>query len=133
MPSFAAIVNAFPPQSREQTRSMLADSLKAVVCQHLIPRKDGTGRVLAAEVLINSDAVANLIRKGKAYQIQSVVATAREQGMQSMDVELRRLVREGVITEEEAYMRAGSKKEFEKGGLTEAAPAPVPIRGAQRV
>jgi twitching motility protein PilT len=126
------IVNAFPPQSREQTRSMLADSLKAVVCQHLIPRQDGTGRVLAAEVLINNDAVANLIRKGKAYQIQSVVATAREQGMQSMDVELRRLVREGVITEEEAYMRAASKKDFEKGGAGEAPAAPVPLRGVQR-
>jgi twitching motility protein PilT len=127
------IVNAFPAAAREQTRSMLAGSLKAVVCQHLIPRRDGTGRVLAAEVLINNDAVSNLIRKGKAYQIQSVVATAREQGMQSMDVELRRLVREGLITAEEAYMRAASKKDFEKGDPAAAdAPAPVPLRGAQR-
>ena len=91
------IVNAFPASSRDQVRSMLADSLRAVLCQHLIPRRDGTGRVLAAEVLINNDAVANLIRKGKAYQIPSVVATARELGMQAMDVELRRLVREDVI------------------------------------
>lgn len=127
------IVNAFPATSRDQVRSMLADSLKAVLCQHLIPRRDGSGRVLAAEVLLNNDAVANLIRKGKAYQIQSVVATAREQGMQAMDVELRRLVREEVITPEEAYMRAASKKDFEKSGqAAEPAQPAVPARGAQK-
>jgi twitching motility protein PilT len=125
------IVNAFPASSRDQVRSMLADSLKAVLCQHLIPRLDGTGRVLAAEVLLNNEAVANLIRKGKAHQIQSVVATAREQGMQAMDTELRRLVREGVIAAEEAYMRAASKKDFEKGDAAEKAAA-TPIRGIQR-
>jgi twitching motility protein PilT len=124
------IINAFPATSRDQVRSMLADSLKAVLCQHLIPRRDGTGRVLAAEVLVNNDAVANLIRKGKAYQIQSVIATAREQGMQAMDTELRRLVREDVITAEEAYMRAASKKDFEKGGA--AAEPPVPARAAPK-
>ncbi len=107
------IINAFPATSRDQVRSMLADSLKAVLCQHLIPRKDGTGRVLAAEVLLNNDAISNLIRKGKAYQIQSVIATAREQGMQAMDTELHRLVREDVISAEEAYMRAAAKKDFE--------------------
>ena len=127
------IVNAFPAASRDQVRSMLADSLRAVLCQHLIPRLDGSGRVLAAEVLLNNDAVANLIRKGKAYQIQSVVATAREQGMQAMDTELRRLVREGVISSEEAYMRAASKKDFEKsGGAAEPAVPAVAVRGAQR-
>ena len=58
------IVNSFPPNSRDQVRSMVADSLRAVLCQHLIPKRDRTGRVLAAEILINNDAVANLIRKG---------------------------------------------------------------------
>ena len=125
------IVNAFPASSRNQVRSMLADSLKAVLCQHLIPRRDGTGRVLAAEVLLNNEAVANLIRKGKAYQIQSVIATAREQGMQAMDTELHRLVREEVITAEEAYMRAASKKDFEKAGQP-AETAAAPARGVAR-
>ena len=120
------IVNAFPPHSRDQVRSMLADSLKAVLCQHLIPRRDGSGRVLAAEVLVNNDAVANLIRKAKAYQIPAVVATAREVGMQAMDTELRRLVAEGVIAPEEAYMRAASKKDFEQGPQAEPAPVPAP-------
>ena len=122
------IVNAFPSHSRDQVRSMVADSLQAVLCQHLIPRRDGSGRVLAAEVLLNNDAVANLIRKGKAFQIPAVVATARESGMQAMDTELRRLVREGVITPEEAYMRASSKKEFEKDESTASAPGAPPAR-----
>jgi twitching motility protein PilT len=119
------IMNSFPAGSRDQVRAMLADSLRAVLCQHLIPRRDGTGRVLAAEVLINNDAVAHLLRKGKAYQIPAVVATARDAGMQAMDVELRRLVREGVISAEEAYMRATSKKDFEQGDLLPIAPVAV--------
>jgi len=114
------IMNAFPAGARDQVRSMLADSLRAILCQHLIPRRDGGGRVLAAEVLINNEAVAHLLRKGKAYQIPAVVATAREAGMQAMDVELRRLVREGVISTEEAYMRATSKKDFEEADLPPA-------------
>jgi len=122
------IMNAFPGGSRDQVRSMLADSLRAVLCQHLIPRRDGSGRVLAAEVLINNDAVANLLRKGKAYQIPAVVATAREAGMQSMDVVLRRLVTDGVISPEEAYMRATSKKDFEHSDADPAAP-PLPFAG----
>ena len=126
------IINAFPATSRDQVRSMLADSLRAVLCQHLIPRRDGSGRVLAAEVLLNNGAVANLIRKGKAHQIQSVVATAREQGMQAMDTELRQLVRKEVITAEEAYMRAANKKDFETGGSVAEPPVPAaPARGAQ--
>jgi twitching motility protein PilT len=105
---------------------MLADSLRAILCQHLIPRRDGGGRVLAAEVLINNEAVAHLLRKGKAYQIPAVVATAREAGMQAMDVELRRLVRDGVISAEEAYMRAASKKDFEQADLPPASVVKFP-------
>jgi twitching motility protein PilT len=121
------VVNAFPPQQRDQVRSMLADSLRAVLCQYLIPRKDGAGRVLSVEVLLNNEAIANLIRKGKAYQIPSVIATSREQGMHLMDGELKRLVREEVISLEEAYMRAANKKEFEK------AEEPEPAAGEPRV
>jgi twitching motility protein PilT len=124
------IVNAFPYGSQQQVRSMLADSLRAVVCQYLIPRQDGAGRVLTAEVLINNDAVANLIRKGKAFQIPSIIAISRERGMQSMDGELKRLATEGVISQDEAYLRAVNKKEFEspagdKAAASAAGPRPA--------
>ncbi len=117
------IVNVFPSAQQPQVRTMLAESLQGVLCQHLIPRKDGPGRVLALEVMINNDAISNLIRKGKSFQIPSVVATSREAGMQSMDSELMRLYRDGRIAAEEAYLRAADKKSFEVafGWSTEAA------------
>ena len=107
------VVNVFPTAQQPMVRSMLAESLRAVLCQQLIPRKDGPGRVLSCEVLLNTDAVSNMIRKGKTYQIQQVVATSRDLGMQSMDSELARLYREGRISAEDGYMRASDKKAFE--------------------
>ena len=92
---------------------MLAESLRAVLCQHLIPRKDQPGRTIAVEVMLNNDALSNLIRKGKCFQIPSVIATSRDVGMQSMDSELMRLYREGKVAAEEAYIRAIDKKVFE--------------------
>lgn len=107
------IINAFPVGKQPQVRSILASSLRAVVCQYLVPRKDDQGRVPAVEVMINSEAIANLIRKGKTYQIPNVIATSRELGMQAMDTDLVRLVRQGVVAPEEGYMRAVNKKDFE--------------------
>ena len=63
--------------------------------------------------MINNDAIANLIRKGKSFQIPSVIATQRDAGMQSMDSDLERLFKAGVISAEEAYMKAANKKNFE--------------------
>jgi Tfp pilus assembly ATPase PilU len=63
--------------------------------------------------MVNSDAISSLIRKGKAYQIPSVMATSREEGMQSMDTDLMRLYKEGKVAIEDVYMRARSKREFE--------------------
>ena len=93
--------------------ALLAGSVRAVVCQYLIPRANGPGRCLAVEVMLNNDAIANLIRKGKTFQVPSVIATSREQGMQLMDVELMRLVKDGEISVPDAYARAASKKDFE--------------------
>jgi twitching motility protein PilT len=87
--------------------------LRAVVCQYLLKTKDGQGRCLAVEVMLNNEAVSNLIRKGKAFQIPSVIATSREQGMQLMDQDLMRLYKEGKISAEDAYVKATSKKDFE--------------------
>ncbi len=107
------IINAFPAKEQDQVRSTLSDNLQAVVCQHLVRRKDKKGRTVVAEILLNSGAVSNLIRTGKTYQIPSVVATSRDAGMQSMDTELLRLYREGIIDADEVYMKANSKKEVE--------------------
>ena len=112
--SIDRLINAFPPQEQDQARFSIAENLRAVLCQYLLKRADGAGRTVACEVMLNNDAVANLIRKGKTYQIPSVVATGRDQGMQSMDGELMRMYKEGIITLEEAFMKANSKKEFEE-------------------
>lgn len=108
------LINAFSAAEQSQVRTTLAENLRAVACQYLIKRKDSPGRVLAAEILVNTDAVAYLIRQGKSYQIPSVIATSKEQGMQLMDNELLRLFKLGQISAEDAYMRATDKKEFEE-------------------
>jgi twitching motility protein PilT len=107
------LVNAFPAAQHDQVRALLAGSLRAVVCQYLVPRRDRGGRCLAVEVMLNNEAVANLIRKGKTFQIPSIITTSRESGMQLMDTDLMRLLNEGKIGPEDAYVRALSKKEFE--------------------
>jgi twitching motility protein PilT len=122
------LITACPPGQQDDVRSMLAGSLRAVVCQYLLRRKNDPGRVLAVEVMINNDAIASLIRKGKAFQIPSVITTSREVGMQLMDTELMRLAREGVISPEDAYLKATSKKDFE--GLV---PGQEGVRGETRV
>jgi twitching motility protein PilT len=116
------VVNTFPPGQQDNTRSLIAGCLRAVLCQYLLPRLDAPGRCLAVEVMLNNDAVANLIRKGKTFQIPQVIATSRGAGMQLMDSELMRLYREGRISAEEAHAKAQSKKEFESHGTPPAAP-----------
>src|SRR5687768_13708273 len=91
------LINAFPAGAQAQVRGMLAESLRAVVCQHLLRRKDKAGRVLSVEIMINNDAISNMIRKGKAFQLPSLIATGREQGMQTMDSDLKRLLKAGII------------------------------------
>jgi twitching motility protein PilT len=112
--SIDRLINAYPAPEQPQVRITLAETLRAVVCQYLIKRADNKGRVLAAEVMLNSDAISYLIRQGKTYQIPSSVATSGEQGMQLMDNRLMQLFRDGVITAEDAYMRANDKKDFEE-------------------
>ena len=107
------LINAFPAGQQAQVRTMLASTLRAVICQQLVRKADGTGRLPAIEVMINNEAVANLIRKGASYQIPSMIVTGRESGMQSMDGELLRMWREGEIDAEETYVRAINKAEVE--------------------
>ncbi len=128
--SIERLIGACPPNQQDHARALLAGSLRAVVCQYLLSRRDGQGRCLATEVLLNNDAVANLIRKGKTHQIPSVIATSRAQGMQLMDVDLLRLAREGLVAPEDAYVKAVGKKEFEALLPPEARPSGAAGQGA---
>jgi twitching motility protein PilT len=128
------LINAFGPGQQPQVRALLADTLRAVMCQYLLKRKDQEGRVIAVEVMMNNDAIANLIRKEKTFQIPSVIATSRESGMQSMDSDLERLYRAGSISPDDAYMKAVNKKNFEVilgiGATGEPKPGAQPARPA---
>jgi twitching motility protein PilT len=108
------IIDVFPPHQQEQIRVQLGETLQAVVAQQLIPLADGSGRICAQEILINSPAIGNLIREGKTYQIFSVLQTSKQQGMQTMDQALKTLLKHKKITYEEAFKRATDKKSFEK-------------------
>ena len=106
------IINAFPADQQAQTRTMLAESLKAVIAQQLLKTKDGKGRCAANEILIGSSALASIIREGKITQINSFIQTGSSAGMQSMDQHLMRLIEEDRITAEAAYEKANDKKIF---------------------
>lgn len=105
------IINAFPAEQQEQTRTMLADSLKAVIAQQLLKKKGG-GRCAANEILIGSPALASMIREGKITQISSLIQTGTGAGMQTMDQHLMRLIDEDKITPEAAYEKAIDKNVF---------------------
>ncbi|WP_127587859.1 type IV pilus twitching motility protein PilT [Paenibacillus koleovorans] len=94
------IIDVFPTEQQRQIRIQLASVLISVLSQRLIPRIDGKGRVMALEILINTPAVANLIRMEKIYQIKSVIQTNRHIGMQTMMSSLKRLYEEGLIHRE---------------------------------
>jgi len=107
------IINAFPPDQQGQIRMMVADSLKAVVSQSLLPRRDGSGRVAAFEILRNTPNVAGLIRDAKTFQIPTAIQTGSGAGMMLMDGALLELVQNGTIEPRVAYDRALRKEAFE--------------------
>src|SRR6185295_2109108 len=100
------VLGVFPPNQQEQIRTMVAESLRAVVSQRLVPRADGNGRVPALEVLVATKAVGNLIRENKTFQIRSVLQTGASQGMCLLDSSLSDLVKSRTITREEALRHA---------------------------
>ena len=108
------IINAFPADQQEQTRTMLAESLSAVVAQQLLKTRDGKGRCAAIEILLGSSALATTIREGKISQINSLIQTGSNIGMQNMDQHLLQLIKEDKITARAAYEKALDKKLFEK-------------------
>jgi len=107
------MIDVFPPHQQPQIRAQLSNILMAICSQRLIPAIGG-GRVVAAEVLITNPAVRNIIREGKAYQLDAVIQTSADQGMQTMDRTLVSLVQSGVITYDSAYEVAVDLVEFER-------------------
>ena len=105
------IIDVFPPHQQDQVRMQLAATLKGVVCQTLVKRRNGTGRVVATEVLVVTPAVGNLIRQGRNHQIQSAMQAGREVGMHTMDQHLGQLVNSGAIS----YASAGEKAHDAEG------------------
>ncbi len=106
------VIDIFPADARDQVRTMLSESILAIVAQALIPKRDGTGRVAALEILVANTAVRNLIREGKTFQIPSIIQTGQQFGMQSLDLHLKELVNKGLITKEEALKKALDPKRF---------------------
>jgi len=107
------LLNVFGARQQGQVRGMLAESLRAVTSQYLLPTPQGGERLPAVEVMINNDAIQSLIRKGKAFQIPTVIATSRDQGMQLMDVDLIRLAKAQSVVLEDAYAKSVDKRAFE--------------------
>lgn len=108
------IIDVFPPQQQDQIRVMLSETLKGVLAQQLLRRTDGTGRVAAFEILVGSPALSNLIRERKTYQIISVIQTGRREGMITMDQSILELLKQKLITPEEAYEKAIDKETYQQ-------------------
>ena len=98
------IIDSFDGDRQTQVRVMLAESLRCVVAQRLLRRADTPGRVLALEVLVGTYAVAAMVRERKTFQLQSVMQTGRKEGMQTLDDAIARLVRDRVVSLEEAQV-----------------------------
>lgn len=108
------ILDAFPVEERDHIRIMVSESLRGVLSQQLIPKKDGSGRVMALEMLVNTSAVANCIREGKTFMIPGLIQTGKAQGMRLMDDSLQQLYLNGVISAEECRQRATDAVMMEK-------------------
>lgn len=107
------IIDSFPPNQQDQIRIQLAASLAGIFSQRLIPRVSG-GLIPACELLINTTAVANLIREKRTHEIQTVIETGSNEGMIDMNRSLAELVRTGEITVESAYARSWNPKNLER-------------------
>ncbi len=106
------IIDVFPPEQQQQIRIMLADTLAGIVSQQLLKRADGSGRVVAYELLLRTSAIANLIREGKTHQIPNSIQSGRKKGMRLLDNHLKALVDSGVVSPEEAVRFAVDPSQF---------------------
>ena len=105
------VVDVFPAAEKEMVRSMLSESLRAVISQTLL-KKVGGGRVAAHEIMIGNPAIRNLIRENKVAQMYSAIQTGQRDGMQTLDQNLQDLVRRGVVSKDMARLKAANKADF---------------------
>lgn len=100
------VLDVFPTDQRDQIRMMVSESLRGIISQQLVPRADGSGRVMAMELLVNTPAVGNCIREGKTFMLGGIMQTGKNVGMITMDDALKELLFKGLITEDECLARA---------------------------
>jgi len=108
------IIDLFPPDERYLAQMRLASLLLGVLCQTLVPRADGSGRIAAVEVMLANPPVKNLIREGKIYQLPNVIRTHAQLGMELLDHSLVKLHRQGVISYENLLAFCNNRDEIEK-------------------
>ena len=111
--SIDRMIDVFPPHQQPQIRSQLSNILMAICAQRLVPAIGG-GRVVAAEIMIANPAVRSVIREGKTHQLDTIIQTGADQGMQTMDRTLVKLIQTGVITYDNAREYAVDLQEFER-------------------
>ncbi|MDO4729628.1 MAG: type IV pilus twitching motility protein PilT [Candidatus Saccharibacteria bacterium] len=111
--SIDRMIDVFPPHQQPQVRSQLSNILMAICAQRLVPAIGG-GRVVAAEIMVANPAVRSIIREGKTHQLDTVIQTGADEGMQTMDRTLVKLIQQGVITYDNAREYAVDLQEFER-------------------
>jgi twitching motility protein PilT len=121
------MIDVFPAHQQQQVRVQLSVALQGVVTQTLLPTADGSGRVVACEVLVPTAAVRNLIREGKTHQIYSTMQTGAASGMQTMDAALATLVRAGKITQRLAESTSSTPDELKRLMSAGGGGAPVGV------
>ena len=108
------VLDVFPTDQRDQIRIMVSESLRGIISQQLVPKKDGNGRALAIELLVNTPAVANCIREGKTFMLPGIMQTGRSVGMVNMDDALKNLYDRDVISAEDCLFRAIDQDQMRK-------------------
>jgi twitching motility protein PilT len=108
------IIDLFPPYERNLVQTRLATLLLGVICQSLVPKTDGSGRVVAIEIMLAIPPVKNLIREGKLYQLPNIIRTNAQSGMVMMDQSLVALCRQGIISKENLFTFCNDHDEVEK-------------------
>jgi len=112
-PTVDRIINSFPAEKQGQVRVMLSTSLRGVISQQLLPLKGRPGRAAALEIMINTPAVANLIRQGKLDQLENTIQSGGQFGMRTMDSAIQELLDKDIVSGRSAYLKAMNKSKFE--------------------